>query len=129
MRDSLAGPPVTNDTDLVRLIENNVVVAIGVPEAWAARNARFDIAWVRSWNNFVVMTLTDSCQAKLDSNGRIDEQQAYSLASTNLEKLLGVINLIDETADLVAYEGGSAFDLSSKVAAVLSPERGIVDLM
>jgi hypothetical protein len=39
------------------------------------------------------------------------------------------VNLIDETADLVAYEGGSAFDLSSKVVAVLSPERGLVDLM
>jgi hypothetical protein len=65
----------------------------------------------------------------LESNGRINEQQAYSLASTNLEKLLGVINLIDENVDLVAYEGGSAFDLSSKVVAVLSPERGIVDLM
>lgn len=42
----LAGPPLTNDTGLVKLIENRVTVAIGVPEAWAARNARFDIAWV-----------------------------------------------------------------------------------
>ena len=65
----------------------------------------------------------------MESNGRIDEQQAYSLASTNLEKLLGIVNLSNETADLVAYEGGSAFDLSSKVVAVLSAERGVVDLM
>ena len=65
----------------------------------------------------------------MESNGRIDDQQAYSLASTNLEVLLGVVNPTDDTADLVAYEGGNAFDLSSKVVAVLSPERGIVDLM
>jgi hypothetical protein len=65
----------------------------------------------------------------LESNGRIDDQQAYSLASTNLEKLLGVVNPTDETADLVAYEGGGVFDLSSKIIAVLSPARGIVDLM
>lgn len=68
-------------------------------------------------------------KAKLESNGRIDDQQAYALATTNLEKLLGIINLQDETADLVAYDGGGAFDLSSKVVAVLSPERGIVDML
>jgi len=111
-RRILAGPPLTNDTDLVTLMENGVTVAFGQPEAWAARNSRFDLAW-----------------AKLESNGRIDDQQAYALATTNLEKLLGVINLVDETADLVAYEGGGAFDLSSKVVAVLSPERGIVDMV
>ncbi|KIM83388.1 hypothetical protein PILCRDRAFT_69640 [Piloderma croceum F 1598] len=111
-RRILAGPPLTNNTNLVSLMENQVTVAVGVPDAWEARNARFDIAW-----------------AKLESNGRIDEQQAYSLASTNLEKLLGIVNLSNETADLVAYEGGSAFDLSSKVVAVLSAERGVVDLM
>ena len=65
----------------------------------------------------------------MESNGRIDDQQAYSLASTNLEVLLGVVNPTDDTADLVAYEGGNAFDLSSKVVAVLSPERGFVDLV
>lgn len=66
----------------------------------------------------------------MESNGRIDDQQAYALATTNLEKLLGVINLQGEagTGDLVAYDGGNVFDLSSKVVAVLSPERGIVDV-
>lgn len=61
-----------------------------------------------------------------ESNGRIDEQEAHALLSTNLEKLLGIINLQN---DLVAYEGGNVFDLSSKVVAVLSSERGVVDLM
>lgn len=46
LRGSLAGPPLTNDTDLVTLMENGVTVAFGQPEAWAARNSRFDLAWV-----------------------------------------------------------------------------------
>lgn len=46
--DSLAGPPLTNDTGLVKLIDNGVTVAFGVPDAWAARNARFDLAWASS---------------------------------------------------------------------------------
>ena len=65
----------------------------------------------------------------MESNGRIDQQKAYSLLTTNLEKLLGVVNLPDEDTDLVAYRGGSVFDLSSKVVAVLSPGRGGVDVL
>lgn len=64
-------------------------------------------------------------QASLESNGRINEHQAYAMASTNLAKLLGVTA---EMPDLVAYDGGSIFDLSSKVAAVISPEKGSVEL-
>lgn len=76
----------------------------------------------------VVFLLTRDVQASIESNGRIDKQQAYALATTNLEKLLGVVNLPDGAADLVAYQGGSLFDLSSKVVGVLSAERGGVDL-
>lgn len=65
----------------------------------------------------------------MESNGRINKQQAYALATTNLDKLLGIVNLSDDAADLVAYQGGSVFDLSSKVVAVLSAERGSVDLL
>ena len=43
---SLAGPPLTNDTNLWKLIDNEVTVAFGVNEAWQARNARFDLVWV-----------------------------------------------------------------------------------
>jgi hypothetical protein len=67
-------------------------------------------------------------QAVLESNGRIDKRQAYELASTGLESMLKIWGVGDDP-DLVAYDGGSAFDLSSKVAAVLSPQRGLVDLM
>lgn len=63
----------------------------------------------------------------MESSGRVKKRQAYALASTNLDKLLG-IRYDSEDADLVAFEGGSLFDLSSKVAAVVSPQRGLVDL-
>lgn len=62
----------------------------------------------------------------MESSGRVNKRQAYALASTNLDKLLGISH--GEDADLIAIEGGSLFDLSSKVAAVLSPQRGLVDL-
>ncbi|KZP04918.1 hypothetical protein FIBSPDRAFT_1054380, partial [Athelia psychrophila] len=111
-RRILAGPPLSNDTALIVLIENGVTVAIGVNEAWQAQSARLDLAW-----------------ASIESNGRIDQQKAYSLATTNLEKLLGIVNSPDDATDLVAYRGGSLFDLSSKVVAVLSPARGAVDVL
>jgi hypothetical protein len=71
--------------------------------------------------------LISNTQAVLESNGHINRQKAYALASTDLEKLLG-IRVNEEMADLVAYDGGSAFELSSKVVAVISPERAAVDL-
>lgn len=58
----------------------------------------------------------------------MNKRQAYALASTNLDKILGIEHS-SEGADLVAFEGGSLFDLSSKVAAVISPQRGLVDLL
>ena len=57
----------------------------------------------------------------------MNKRQAYALASTNLDELLGIKHDSEE-ADLVAFEGGGLFDLSSKVAAVVSPQRGLVDL-
>jgi hypothetical protein len=65
----------------------------------------------------------------LESNGRLTQREVYELASTSLENLVGLKNVNGETADLVAYDGGTAFDLSSKVVAVLSPQRGLVDLV
>ena len=57
----------------------------------------------------------------------MNQRQAYALASTNLDKLLGIKH-DHEDADLIAIEGGSLFDLSSKVVAAVSPQRGLVDL-
>ena len=57
------------------------------------------------------------------------KNEALALASTNLERLLGLEeNTSDYLADLVAYEGGDIFDFSSKAVGVLSPRKGVVDL-
>lgn len=110
-------------------MDNGVTVAFGVNEAWEARNARLDLVWVSKITSKTLYKLMAMLQASLESNGRIDQQKAYSLITTNLEKLLGVVNVPDDATDLVAYRGGSIFDLSSKVVAILSPERGGVDVL
>ncbi|TFK43732.1 carbohydrate esterase family 9 protein [Crucibulum laeve] len=110
-RRILAGPPLTNDTSLVTLLREGVIVALGARDAALARNTRFDLEW-----------------AALESNGRINQRQAYAMATTDLEKLLGVRGVDQEGADMVAFEGGGMFDISSKVVAVISPRREFVDL-
>ncbi|KAL1674796.1 hypothetical protein EV122DRAFT_219970 [Schizophyllum commune] len=114
-RRILPGPPLTKDTNIVRLLEAGVTVGIG-PQGidgdqlgeWAVRNLRFDAAW-----------------AALESGGRITQAQALALASTNIRKLLG----IKGSGDLVATKGGSILDFESKVVGVLSSSRGVVDLL
>lgn len=64
----------------------------------------------------------------LESNGRIDQNKAFAMVSTNLEKLLGIRDLDGDAVDMVAYDGGSVFDLSSKVVAVLSPQQQVVNV-
>ncbi|KAI0777456.1 carbohydrate esterase family 9 protein [Trametes elegans] len=109
-RRLLPGPPLSEKNALSTLIAHNVTVAVGVREAWEARNTRFDVAW-----------------AALESNGAISKADALSIASVNVEKLLGV--RVDELeTDLVATQGGDLLDLT-KVAAVISPRRGVVDLI
>jgi hypothetical protein len=48
----LPGPPVSNDTALVTLLENNVLVGIGTADAALAAQTRFDLAWVSSSGRF-----------------------------------------------------------------------------
>ena len=43
---SLPGPPLTNNTALMTLLDKGVVVGLGVQSAWEARHARFDVRWV-----------------------------------------------------------------------------------
>ncbi|KAG6821570.1 hypothetical protein H0H93_000079 [Arthromyces matolae] len=90
------------------------IVGLGVRESWEARNTRFDIQW-----------------AVLESNGKISQREMNAIAYTNLPKLLGIREIEDNgqlLEDIVAYEGGGPFDFSSKVAAIISPERQLVDL-
>ncbi|KAA1466778.1 hypothetical protein DENSPDRAFT_766715 [Dentipellis sp. KUC8613] len=117
-RRILPGPPLTNDTAIVRLLEHNVLVGLGVTEATYATHTRFDIAW-----------------AGIDGGGRITKEQATAMASLNLERLLGIDSLRDADgkdayeSDMVAYEGGGILDMSSKVVAIISGGRGEVDLI
>ncbi len=67
-------------------------------------------------------------QAALDSNGKISKEHAIALASTNIEKLLGVTVEAEDT-DFVASISGDFLDPSSRVASIISPRRGRVDLV
>lgn len=64
-------------------------------------------------------------QAALELDGTVSKTDAIALASSNLEKLLG----LETQHDLVAYEGEDALSLSSRPVAVLSPARAFVELL
>ncbi|KAI0653864.1 carbohydrate esterase family 9 protein [Cubamyces menziesii] len=106
----LPGPPLSEKNAVAELLAHGVTVGVGVPEAWEARNTRFDIAW-----------------AALESNGTISKATALALASTNVEKLLGVETEGSQN-DLVATLGGDLLSFS-KVVAVISPRREVVDIL
>lgn len=107
----LPGPPLTNETAITTLLAHGVTVGIGIAEQWSARNTRFDVAW-----------------AALESFDRISKEQALALASVNLEKLLGV-KPSGGLGDMVATRGGTVLDSEAKVIGIISPRRGIVDLI
>ena len=65
--------------------------------------------------------------AALELNGEISKADALALVSVNVERLLGV-KTDGLESDLVATSGGDLLDLS-KVVGVISPRRGIVDLL
>lgn len=86
-----------------------VNVAIGVVDEHNVRHTRFEVGW-----------------SLLTSNGFIDRTTALALATTNLEKALGVQR--DMPQDLVAYRGGDVFELEAKVVGVISETLGRTDL-
>ncbi|KAI0354145.1 composite domain of metallo-dependent hydrolase [Trametes cingulata] len=109
-RRILPGPPLSEKSAVRVLLEHGVTVGLGVPDADKAVNTRFDAAW-----------------AALEANSTISKEQAIALVSTNVEKLLG-IEREDSEADLVVTLGGDFLDYT-KVAGVISPRRGVVDLL
>ena len=66
-------------------------------------------------------------KAALESNGTIDQSQAFAFVSTNLERALGLTRRF-KIPDLVMYRGGGVFDLESKVVGVVSSARKVVEL-
>ena len=65
----------------------------------------------------------------LDAGGAISRAQAIASGSTNVEKLLGGKAKAAKDYDLVPTEGGDILDISSRVKAVISSKRGLVELL
>ncbi|KAK7444031.1 hypothetical protein VKT23_015428 [Stygiomarasmius scandens] len=111
-RRILPGPPLSADTAITRLVKAGVLVGIGVPDEYDAKNLRFEVGW-----------------AALDSNGTLSKTQALALGTVNVEQALGLTDASDlDMDDLVIYQGGGPFDMESKVIGVVSSRRQVVDL-
>ncbi|KAJ3553840.1 hypothetical protein NM688_g3408 [Phlebia brevispora] len=116
-RRVIPGRPVTNDTTIATLVKAGVTVGLGpqgtnatpMISAWAVRNLRFDAGW-----------------ALLDNPDVLSQASVLAMASSNVEKLLGV-HVDPYEADLVATSGGDLLSFEGKVVAVISPRRGRVD--
>ncbi|KAG2742359.1 hypothetical protein P692DRAFT_20879650 [Suillus brevipes Sb2] len=108
-RRILAGPPITRESLVTALLKAGVNVAIGVVDEHNVRHTRFEVGW-----------------SLLTSNGYIDRTMALSLATTNLERALGVQREMPQ--DLVAYRGGDVFEFEAKVVGVISETLGRTDL-
>ncbi|KAG1739632.1 hypothetical protein EDD22DRAFT_959342 [Suillus occidentalis] len=108
-RRILSGPPITQESLVTALLKAGVNVAIGVVDEYNARNTRFGVGW-----------------SLLTSNGYLDRTMALALATTNLEKALGVPR--ERPQDLVAYLGGDVFEFEAKVVGVISETLGRTDL-
>ena len=62
-----------------------------------------------------------------ESDGRITVTEALNMASSNIEKLLGIKpQFVNQ--DLVVVSGGGPFSFESKAIGMISPRRGVVDL-
>ena len=117
-RRILPGPPLTEESQILRLLNHNVTVGIGILESWEAQNARLDLGW-----------------AALEAGGKISKEQAFSLGTVNVFKLLGSEEEDLDTpekglpweGELVATAGGDLLEFGSKVVAVASSRRGFVD--
>ncbi|KIK64817.1 hypothetical protein GYMLUDRAFT_160592 [Collybiopsis luxurians FD-317 M1] len=110
----MPGPPLTQDSAITALLAHNVTVGGGVTEAWDARNTRLD-------------GLMYASQAALEAGGTISKAQAIALASSSLEKLLG-LKSGTVASNLVATIGGTLLDFESKIVGVVSARKGVVDL-
>ena len=64
----------------------------------------------------------------MESNGTFHKSQAFALASSNLERALGLTRHIFEIPDLVMYQGGGVFDFESKVIGVISATKRVIEL-
>lgn len=64
-----------------------------------------------------------------EAGGYLSKSEAIAIASSNVEKLLGISPDIAQQGDFVVTSGGDLFDLRSKVVAVISSRREQVELL
>ncbi|KAI5245189.1 hypothetical protein E4T43_03299 [Aureobasidium subglaciale] len=98
-RRSLMGAPLHNGTAIDVLLDAGARVAIGVDEIWETRD----------------LGLTAGIAYK-NSEGRLTEQQALDLVSTNFYDFLG-LEKPDAGSEFVVYEG-SPLEIGGRVVAV-----------
>ncbi|KAG9670364.1 amidohydrolase, partial [Aureobasidium melanogenum] len=98
-RRSLMGAPLHNGTAIDVLLNADVRVAIGVDEIWETRD----------------LGLTAGIALK-NSEGRLTEQQALDLVSTNFYDFLG-LEMPDAGSEFVVYEG-SPLEIGGRVVAI-----------
>ncbi|KAH0348759.1 amidohydrolase, partial [Aureobasidium melanogenum] len=98
-RRSLMGAPLHNGTAIDVLLDAGVHVAIGVDEIWETRD----------------LGLTAGIALK-NSEGRLTEQQALDLVSTNFYDFLG-LEMPDAESEFVVYEG-SPLEIGGRVVAI-----------
>jgi len=116
---SLPGPPLSQHNSISWLRKHGVLVGVAVEEQWASRNLRFDVAWVSLCVKNTGLLLNVK-QAALESDGGLSHSEAISLASSNLEKLLGVKNT---NTDLVATKQGSFLSFEGSVVGIVSSTK------
>ncbi|EIM86583.1 composite domain of metallo-dependent hydrolase [Stereum hirsutum FP-91666 SS1] len=112
----MPGRPLSAKGLVPYLLEHGIEVGIapqGIDDftpamaAWAVQNLRFDAGWL----------VSDGLPTAL----------ALSLASSNVDNLMGVHANPEET-DLVVTRDGGLLEFEGKVVAVISPGRGVVDV-
>lgn len=70
--------------------------------------------------------ISDSFQVALESGGAVSKEEALAMASSNIEKLLGIDSVAN--TEFAVTSGGDIFSLDSKVVGMISSRRGVVDL-
>ena len=76
----LPGPPLSNDTALVTLLENKVLVGVGTPDAALVAHTRLDLAWV--YFIWLITFSRDSihiCSLRRQRPNRMGESRATQL--------------------------------------------------
>ena len=80
------------------------------------------------WESAVIFVFNSlSIQAASESAGRIGEEDALALLTSNLEKIFAIPPSVVE-GEYMAYKGGDVMDFTSEVVAAVSKNRAAVDI-